>query len=118
MMMKAVSGGGRGRTIGRPDTSMSSFSPYRKASSTQRGGSIPPGRWKIENPDKYDGAKMPPVSRLTPLDGQFVAYGNRDAFLIHGRGADGSDGCIVIELTPRTLLLDAVRAQGSAILSK
>jgi hypothetical protein len=96
----AVSGGGRGATIGVPDRSLASYSPHRRKAHGIRGGVIPPGWWRVERPSEYRGKMMRPSARLIPMSMQWVDYNrdyDREPFLIHGRGPQGSDGCLVIE---------------------
>ena len=52
------------------------------------GGTLPLGRYAMTPHEK----KLKWV-RLTPLEGTYM--GNRAGMAIHGRGARGSDGCIV-----------------------
>jgi len=128
--MRAVSGGGRGSTKKKPDTSLASYSPYQKTDKGKgtRGGTIPPGYYKVGKPSEYSGSmKGPPISKLTPIDvsDPFSDTGNSDTpygrdfndapFLIHGRGPEGSDGCIVIDGAHRKPLLDAVEASKDPI---
>ena len=66
--MRAVSGGGRGGT--KPEASLASYSPYRKTDETtgRRGGTIPPGYYRVERPSGYCGCiGGPPIAKLTPL---------------------------------------------------
>ncbi len=120
--VRAVSGGGRGRTQGVPETSFASFSPHRGTNSGARirGGVIPPGLWKIERPSLYSGAFAKPVAKLIPAGNQASLYPTREyenePFLIHGRGERGSNGCIVIERVERVRLLDSVEKSGGAVL--
>ncbi|MBL0419631.1 hypothetical protein JI739_04635 [Ramlibacter sp. AW1] len=118
----AVTGGGRGRTKGKEERSMDSFSPYRATDKSEdvRGGALPPGRWRIEKPSEYKGKMRKPVAKLTPKGNQLTDFAMRDytdaPFLIHGRGEEGSDGCLVIEPDERQRLLNAVEEAGGAIL--
>lgn len=116
----AVSGGGRGRTEGQAERSFASFSPHRgtdRATGT-RGGPLPPGLWRVERPSQYAGKMGKPAARLIPESSQVSDYATREyndvPFLIHGRGEQGSDGCLVIEKPERKLLLDAVEKAGGA----
>lgn len=126
--MRAVSGGGRGGHA--PQSSMASFSPYRAKDGARgvRGGTLPPGYYKVESHTRYRGAiKGPPISKLTPIhldpafggDRQHASYGRdfqREPFLIHGPGVKGSDGCIVIDLVHRKPLLLAAHDAGLVVL--
>jgi hypothetical protein len=120
--MKAVSGGGRGRTQGKAEASLASYSPHKTTIKAQgkRGGSLPPGLWRVERPSEYKGKMGKPVAKLTPISDQVSAYPSREykkaPFLIHGRGKEGSDGCIVIEKVHRKRLLDAIEKKGGATL--
>jgi hypothetical protein len=121
--MRAVSGGGRGGKA--PESTLASYSSHRstvkqKGSYLRRGGSLPPGLWRIEKPSLYTGKLGRPVAKLTPLGMQRTEFPTRDydaePFLIHGPGTLGSDGCIVIERTHRAMLLNAIEKAGGAIL--
>ena len=119
-VLHAVSGGGRGRTRGVPDTSPETYDPRRPATKTQRGGVLPPGIWQIEKPSLYHGSKRPPISRLIPVGGQRLEYQSRDfdheSFMIQGPDPKGSDGGIVIERIYRRKFLAAVERAGGAFL--
>lgn len=118
----AVSGGGRGRIAGKAETSFASYSPHKATDHAKgvRGGTLPPGLWHIELPSKYAGKMAKPVAKLTPKSKQLSDYATREykhtPFLIHGRGSEGSDGCLVIEKPERKRLLDAVEKAGGATL--
>jgi hypothetical protein len=122
-VMRAVSGGGRGGK--NPESSFASYSPHRatkdatKTTKPVRGGSLPPGLWRIEKPSLYAGRMGRPAAKLTPIGMQETEF-QRDykdePFLIHGPGKLGSNGCIVIEKNFRKPLLDAVEKAGGAIL--
>lgn len=118
--IRAVSGGGRGRTEGEAEKSFASFSPHVATDNEtgRRGGALPPGLWRIELPSQYRGNMAKPAAKLTPVSNQVSDYATREysaaPFLIHGRGKLGSDGCLVIEKTERKLLLDAVEKAGGA----
>jgi hypothetical protein len=118
----AFSGGGRGRVHGKAETSFASFSPHRATNDAKgvRGGTLPPGLWRIELPSEYQGKMTAPVAKLTPMSKQVSNYATREyekkPFLIHGRGDKGSDGCLVIEKPERVRLLSAVEKAGGAIL--
>lgn len=129
--MRAVSGGGRGGK--KPDNTLASYGAYRgkDAATGQRGGTLPPGYYRVEKPSTYGGSiHGPPISKLTPIsiDEPFAAlnptstpdapYGRdyeKEPFLIHGPGVKGSDGCIVIDWTHRKPLLDEVEAVDAGI---
>lgn len=118
--VRAVSGGGRGRTAGEPEKSFASFSPHVGTDNVTgtRGGTLPPGLWRVELPSEYVGSMGKPAAKLTPISNQVSDYATREytfaPFLIHGRGEKGSDGCLVIEKTERKILLDAVEKAGGA----
>ena len=99
----AVSGGGRGRTKGSPEYSLTSFDHRRKAMKSTRGGPLPPGFYIVHKPGNHPRlgrsayleqtlASLLQSDLLAP-DRYYVT--DRGGFFIHGRGAHGSDGCIV-----------------------
>jgi hypothetical protein len=121
----AESGGGRGGT--NPDFNLDTFLPTRATKKDKhnkyiaRGGSLPPGLWRIEKPSTYKGKmKGLPIAPLTPIGNQTAGYPMREyvvePFLIHGDGGRGSDGCIVINQKWRKPLLAAIERSGPAIL--
>lgn len=127
--IRAVSGGGRGGK--NPANSFESYNPHTAKIEKigQRGGVIPPGYYQIEKPSKYAGKiKGKPISKLTPVfiedstgfieekDTPFGRDFTWEAFLIHGPGTLGSDGCIVIDLVHRKPLLESVETSGIVIL--
>ncbi len=61
-----------------------------------------------------------PVAKLVPQSKQVSDYATREytnmPFLIHGRGSEGSDGCLVIERPERVMLLEAIEQAGGATL--
>jgi hypothetical protein len=118
--VRAFSGGGRGRMSGEAETSFASFSPHRGTDDARgvRGGTLPPGLWRVKVLENYAGRLGKPVARLTPMSYQVADYPTREyahrPFLIHGRGEQGSDGCIVIARPERVPLLDAIGKAGGA----
>lgn len=69
----------------------------KKGRYIQRGGPLPPGLYSCEYVSHH--ASFGACIRLHPQDHEVLAfYGRSDSFFIHGRGAKGSDGCIVPQL--------------------
>ena len=120
--IRAVSGGGRGCTSGKEERTFGSFSPHRATDKGAgiRGGVIPPGLWQVDLPSNYDGKMKKPAAKLIPRGHQVSDYSTREytntPFLIHGRGENGSDGCIVIEKEERVRLLGAIERSGGAMI--
>ncbi len=120
---RAFSGGGRGSVkYGVSEYSIASYSPYRRMiHKTQRGGAIPPGVWRIEDPREKGDSKGVWVAVLTPSAEVRKLYPQRDfdieRFKIHGNGPNGSDGCIVILPGDRLPFLKAVKKAGGASLT-
>jgi hypothetical protein len=111
--VRAVAGGGRGSTVhpaGQPgQLGPASWDTQRQAVGTRRGGPLPPGTYIVHKP-KYKehlGRAAYLEQTLTsslyknpnsPLGLSATVRGGQEgkgAFYIHGRGEDGSDGCIV-----------------------
>jgi hypothetical protein len=125
--IKAVSGGGRGSTAGKAQSSQASFDPRkptRGAQADQRGGAIPPGLWWVYPPQWKDN-KHPSlgvwVAYMKPTGNQASEFGKRTydedtGFFIHGTGARGSNGCLVISPPHRQRLLAAIEAAGGVAL--
>jgi hypothetical protein len=66
------------------------FATGVKKTSKHPGGPLPRARYELRTHEK-----RPHWVRLTPLAEDGKLLGTRDGFAIHGRGAWGSDGCIV-----------------------
>ena len=100
--MKAVSGGGRGKTKGEADQTISSRSATTRKDEKQdiRGGPVPDGVYLCEylahHPKFHECVHL---CLITPTDKLLLtrvgATRDMDSFYIHGRGPEGSDGCIV-----------------------
>jgi hypothetical protein len=100
--MRAVSGGGRGRKIGLPSHSLSSYLSTTGENSPkgERGGPLPGGDYKCEYLPNHPPFHECIHLRLLTSHQHLVLSkvgGHRglDSFYIHGRGPKGSDGCIV-----------------------
>jgi hypothetical protein len=102
--LTAVSGGGGASRKGITDSSVvnnpymtgkkTTYQGKSNATSENRGGPIPCGRYEIEKPVVGYGYKY---ARLNPTGSTAKSLTNigRGGFLIHATGALGSDGCIV-----------------------
>lgn len=119
----AVSGGGRGRTKGTPESSLASFSHQRKTAKTARGGPLPPGFYIVHKPghhprlglSAYLEQTLASLLQADPLAPNRYYVTDRGGFFIHGRGAHGSDGCIV-PMRGFRALLDLVEAHSPVAL--
>ena len=100
--MDAVSGGGRGRVKGKPDSSFGSHlsTTQEDAKANVRGGPLPSGEYACEylqnHPPFHECIHLRPLTStqhllLTRVGG----HRGLNSFYIHGRGPKGSDGCIV-----------------------
>ena len=132
--MRAWSGGGRGRTGSGADHDAASYDSFRKESGEGtghvHGGPIPPGlyiAWYVAHHHTFGECifLMQTLSSLVHIDtkadprsADFIKMYNRDGFFIHGRGAHGSDGCIVPESSSeRHRLNKAVKAARAVALT-
>jgi hypothetical protein len=124
--ISALSGGGGMSSKGITDSSVvnnpymtgkkTSYEGKNNATSENRGGPIPLGRYRIAPPTLGYGYKY---ARLLPF-GQTVRtlHGiKRDGFLIHSRGKLGSDGCIVpVSFDSLKSLMDALEVSQGGML--
>jgi hypothetical protein len=81
-----------------------------KKTKSHPGGPLPRARYELKTHES-----RPLWIRLTPVAEDGVLLGKRDGFAIHGRGAWGSDGCIVpTDFTVVELLHRLVKARETA----
>lgn len=86
------------------------FATSVKKTKSHPGGPIPRARYKLTT---HESRKL--WIRLTPLAEDGKLLGNRDGFAIHGRGARGSDGCLVpTDFTVVELIHRLVKARETA----
>jgi hypothetical protein len=122
----AFSGSGRGRKEGFREKELVSMLAhnlweYRRKTDKKhevRGGPLPPGVYKIEKPVANYISLGVSFGRAAVLKatGSSKTF-ERDGFLIHGRGKEGSDGCLVPRKpTDLHALLDALEATGGGTL--
>ncbi len=126
----AVSGGGSGKTDNKYTTNLPPEEPYfnnptytgvRKSQSEGiRGGPLPAYLYIISKPERNRAILTPTKNRHTAVSGAtFKMETGRDGgFQIHGRGAVGSDGCIV-PLVPDEFhqLMERLRKDGGGLLT-
>jgi hypothetical protein len=116
--MHAASGGGRGRTTGEVDSSMSSHLSTTQEDKTlqRRGGCLPGGvyvcEYRANHPHFHQCIHLKlvtPAKQLTLT--KVCGHRGLDSFYIHGQGPQGSDGCIVPvnEKAQRARLNEAVK---------
>lgn len=123
--MQAWSGGGRGRTSGVAEASFDSYNEFRKKKTGVRGGPLPPGHYickHVEHHKTFGECIFleQTITSLLSIDGSAnIAFYDRDGFFIHGRGPQGSDGCIVPDDKKERLALNkAIRAAKDIVLLK
>jgi hypothetical protein len=81
-----------------------------KKTKSHPGGPLPRARYELKTHES-----RPKWIRLTPIAEDGILLGERDGFAIHGRGAWGSDGCIVpTDFTVVELLYRLVKAREEA----
>jgi hypothetical protein len=131
--MLAESGGGRGRTKGVADTSPMSHLATTKQHigadpkhPVRRGGTLPPGKYTCvyvgDHPKFHECIRLNMHSKTrvirSPFASQPIVH-HRDHFYIHGRGALGSDGCLVpLDIPERLRLTHAIKNfKGTVILT-
>lgn len=126
----AVSGGGAGKTDRNYASNLPPEEPYfnnptytgiRKSSNEGiRGGPLPTYHYIIGKPEHNKAILTPTQNMLTPVSGAtFKTETGRDGgFQIHGRGAIGSDGCIV-PLVPAEFhrLMEGLKKDGGGLLT-
>ena len=103
--MRAWSGGGRGRTGSGADRDAGSYDVFRKTRHSKgvHGGPLPPGLYICRHVPQHATfgecifLLQMPTALFQVDDKANIRFYDRDGFFIHGRGAHGSDGCIVPE---------------------
>lgn len=121
--MKAYSGGGRGSVHPNQwDHSLKSrFANTKKGDGSQRGGTLPSGHYLchyLANHSKFHECIQlyrcsDAASIRSPFSARPIAHNRDNDFFIHGRGEEGSDGCIVPENKAARLLLNKAMKQFS-----
>jgi hypothetical protein len=118
--MRAYSGGGRGSLHPKTwETSSASWNPDRKMSGGVRGGPVPPGHYvcrHIQHHHRFHECiylepTLTALLKPTPKGPLPFSLYNRDfdpvkGFFIHGRGDEGSNGCIVPHDPHQRILLN------------
>jgi len=106
-LMRAFSGGGRGRTGSGAGHNFSSYNVFQKetdgTTGHTHGGPLPPGIYicnYVAHHSKFGECIFleQTITALFEIDARAkVHFYDRDGFYIHGHGPHGSDGCIVPE---------------------
>jgi hypothetical protein len=124
-IMRAWSGGARGRTKGATEFSHASYDVFRKENEAKgiRGGPIPPGIYicrYVKSHAKFGECifLQQTILSLFQVDADAnIRFYDRAGFFIHGRGPRGSDGCIVpAEKDARLALNTAIKDAKSPVM--
>lgn len=125
--MRAFSGGGRGRTGSGASHDAGSYDVFRKTDHAGgvHGGPLPPGLYICRYVAHHHHfgecifLMQTPTALFTVDAKAEIRFHDRGGFFIHGRGAHGSDGCIVPESqSERTRLNRAIRDEAGMVLLK
>jgi hypothetical protein len=104
--LHAVSGGGRGRTVGvasdTVESHLATTQLIKHGPRAHRGGTLPPGTYRCQylanHHHFHECVRLHALPSATAIHSPFatmpIVHG-RGGFYIHGRGRHGSDGCIV-----------------------
>jgi hypothetical protein len=128
-VMRAVSGGGRGRKGGGAEHNWVSYNVFRKEkdgpAGHTHGGPLPPGIYickYVANHATFHECiyLQPTITAMFEVDARAnVHFYNRDQFYIHGHGPHGSDGCIVPAMNSERIRLNkAIKNADGAVMLK